>query len=357
MKEELNTPINKGNYTLETPEREALFEKYRGEGWETEYKVYRENWVNCAMEKTVLEYPLCVDIELSTFCNLKCPMCYTILDSYKNNVVKKFMEEDLYKRIIDEIAGKVPAIRLSLRGESTLHPKFVDFIKYAKEKKINEISFLTNCSLMTKDFFKEVMLAGADWITVSIDGLKENYEAIRKPLKYDDTLQKIKDMKLVKEEYGRHRPVIKIQSIWPAIKEDPTDFYQTFSPYVDLIAFNPLIDFNEKDENPVCLDDFSCPQIYQRLVIGSDGTALMCANSEENYCIMGDANKQSIYDIWHGEKLTEIRKLHNEKDGFKKVPHCKMCYIPRKTEDIEKAVVEDREFIIRNYVKNNKSTD
>lgn len=343
------TPINKGNYSLEPDWRIELFEKYRGEGWEKEYKEYRKNWEECAKNKVVLDYPLCVDIELSTLCNLKCPMCFTIMPSFQNRVERKFMQMELFQKIIDEIAGKVPSVRLSLRGESTLHPQFVECIKYAKKKEIPEISFLTNCSTMEPEFFEEILMAGADWITLSIDGLDEEYEKIRKPLKFQDTLQKVKCMKVIKDKYGVHKPVIKIQSIWPAIKNEPERFYQTFKPYVDFVAFNPLIDFSSEDS--VCIENFSCPQIYQRILIAASGKALRCSNDEEETFVVGDANVESIHEIWHGKALNWIREQHSKSDGFKTVPKCKSCYIPRKTDDSEKTVVEGREIIIQNYRK------
>src|SRR5260221_5241855 len=103
-------PINKGNYSMDTPEREARFEQFRGEGWETEYAAYRRNWTEYAQQQFVSEYPLLVDIELSSLCNLTCPMCYTITDEFKKQVNSTRMEWELYKRIIDEIGGHVPAI-------------------------------------------------------------------------------------------------------------------------------------------------------------------------------------------------------------------------------------------------------
>ena len=44
------------------------------------------------------------------------------------------------------------------------------------------------------------------------------------------------------------KPVIKIQGIWPAIRENPELYYNTFAPITDLVAFNPLIDYLRKDE-------------------------------------------------------------------------------------------------------------
>lgn len=344
------TPINKGNYDMETPERLALFEKYRALGWEEEYQAYRRNWVEYAKNQCVSEYPLLVDIELSTVCNLHCPMCYTITEEFKKSVSKQFMDWALFQKIVDEIGGKVPAVRLSLRGEPTLHPEFVSCIRYCKEKGIGEVSFLTNGSKLNEELFVEIAEAGASWITVSIDGVGKTYEHIRRPLRFADTLQKLKDIHKIKAQKGWKRPVIKIQSIWPAIQENPSEFYNTFEPYVDLIAFNPLISgYSSHDTSGVVyMDAFSCPQIYQRLVIGADGRVLLCSNDEEGRCILGDVNKQSVYEIWHSEALEKVRRLH-KKGAFRELEVCGLCYLPRETKD-KRAFVNDREIIIKNYV-------
>lgn len=346
-----NIPINKGNYSsFETKEREELFEKYKSEGWEKEYKQYRTDWSKFPNERIVNEYPLLVDLELASVCNLKCPMCYTITDEFKEKVNAKLMDFNLFKKIVDEIGSKVPALRLSLRGESTLHPKFIECIKYAKDKGIKEISTLTNGSKLELEFFQKMVDAGIDWITISVDGLDEEYEKIRKPLKFKDTLEKIIQMSKYKSENNLHKPVIKIQSLWPAIKKDPSKFYNTFSSITDLIAFNPLIDYLQKDSDIVYVDNFSCPQLYQRLVIGADGSVMMCSNDEENDHIIGNANNQTVYEIWHGEALNKVREVHKQKDGYKNLDVCKRCYLPRATESSEISEVNGREFDVLNYV-------
>ncbi|MFW3341623.1 radical SAM/SPASM domain-containing protein [Aliarcobacter butzleri] len=344
-------PINKGNYSsFETKLREELFDKYKSETWEQEYKEYRKNWEEYPKNQFVSKYPLLVDIELASVCNLKCPMCYTITDEFKDKVNAKLMDFELFKRIINEIGGKVPALRLSLRGESTLHPKFIECIKYAKDKGIKEVSTLTNGSKLKLDFFKKIVEAGIDWITISVDGLDEEYERIRKPLKFKDTFEKITQMNRYKLENNLHKPVIKIQSLWPAIKNNPTKFYNTFEPITDLIAFNPLIDYLQKDSDIVYIDNFSCPQLYQRLVIGADGLAMMCSNDEENSHIVGNANKETVYEIWHGEALNKVRELHKQEDGYKNLDVCRKCYLPRATEATETSEVNGRKFDILNYV-------
>jgi radical SAM protein with 4Fe4S-binding SPASM domain len=342
-------PINKGNYSMDTAEREVRFEVFKGEGWEKEYADYRREWSELPKRQEVRDYPLLVDLELSSICNLHCPMCYTITDKFKEQVNTTRMDWDLYCKIIDEIGGKVPALRLSLRGEALLHKRFADCIRYAKSKGIKEVSTLTHGGKLTLPFFEKIVEAGIDWITISADGIGESYERIRKPLKFEALLDKIKAIKKFKEERGLHKPVIKVQGIWPAIRDQAQEYYDTFAPHVDLVAFNPLIDYLGNDTRIEYLEKFTCPQQYQRLVIGADGLVMKCSNDEENREIIGDANKQSIHELWHSEKMNAVRQLHKRDRGFMESTVCKRCYLPRKTED-EEAEVGDRTFTVKNYV-------
>jgi len=342
-------PINKGNYSMDTDEREARFEDYRGEGWPKGYAEYRRNWVEYPKKQFVPEYPLLVDIELSSICNLHCPMCYTITDDFKQLVNTKRMDWELFRRIVDEIGGKVPAIRLSLRGEATLHPKFIEAIQYAKDRGIMEVSTLTHGGKLTLPYFEQAVKAGIDWITISVDGIGATYESVRGPLKFDELLEKIKAIKRYKDEHGLHKPVIKVQGIWPAIRDNPQAYYDTFVPYVDLVAFNPLIDYLGNDKDIEYLDDFTCPQQYQRLVIGADGLVMMCSNDEENREVIGDVNKETVHGVWHGEKMNGVRRQQMQPNGFMKSAVCRKCYLPRMTND-EEAQIDGRTFIVRNYL-------
>ena len=343
-------PINKGNYSMDTEEREARFYEYLGEGWEEEYRAYRRNWSQWATTQHVAEYPLLVDLELSSVCNLRCPMCYTISPEFRKHVDARIMDFGLFTRVIDEIGSKVPALRLSLRGESTVHPQFVECVRYAKQRGIKEVSTLTHGGRLTLDFFAQIQEAGIDWITISVDGVGETYERIRKPIKFAEILDKIKAIKKYKDDRGLHRPVIKVQGIWPAISDDPRRYYDTFAPHVDLVAFNPLIDYLGNDTEIEYLENFTCPQQYQRLVIGADGLVMKCSNDEENREVIGDANRQTVHELWHGEAMQKVRDMHKGPRGFMNSAVCRRCYLPRKTED-EDARIGARTFVVRNYTR------
>ncbi len=332
-------PINKGQFSLEPTERLERFERSRGFGVKDAYKENRRLWTEYAVNQIISEYPLHVDIELASVCNLKCPMCYTISAEFKQKINAKLMEYELFTKLVDECAvGGVYSIRLSFRGESFLHKSIVDCVRYAKQKGIKEVSTLTNGLRLDEDMFRQIMDAGIDWITISFDGLGATYEQIRNPAKYERAVEKIANYAKIKHETGNVKPVIKVQSILPAIEKNPQEFYDVFAPITDLVSANPLIDFMQSKRDMPKIENFSCPQLYQRLVVGADGLCMMCANDEEGRIIVGDANTQSIYDIWHGEEMTRVREIHKRCAGASELAACAECYLPIKTYESEVAV-------------------
>ncbi|MBC7946508.1 MAG: SPASM domain-containing protein [Chitinophagaceae bacterium] len=343
-------PINKGNYSLDTSMRDNFFNKNRAHGVETEYARNRREWEDFPRLFHVADYPLLVDLELSSICNLKCPFCYTLSEGFKEQVDATLMDFELFSKVIDEIGDKVFAIRLSLRGEPTIHPRFIDAIHYAKSKGIKEVSTLTNASMLTPEFFTEAMEAGIDWITVSFDGLNDEYERNRYPLKFDTIYGHLQQALEIREKSGRVKPVIKVQTVWPAIEKDPLAYYEAMVKVSDLVAFNPLIDFaNPKPFEQIEFEEnFVCPQLYQRMVIAADGRVLLCANDEQSEHVIGNSRHQTIHEIWHGQELAVVRKQHLQRGGFRSVEICRKCFLPRKTRD-DLFSCGDRPLIVQNY--------
>ena len=165
-------PLNKGHYCLDTEDRTERFYSLIADRYSDQktYEFYRSQWKDPLSTFDEREYPLHVDLELVSTCNLNCEMCYTVSDEFKSKVKKGFMDTNLAYSIIDEICDSVYSLRLSFRGESTLHKDLLNIIHHAKSKGIKEVSFLTNATKINVDFYKELSSAGLDWLTCSIDG-------------------------------------------------------------------------------------------------------------------------------------------------------------------------------------------
>ncbi len=275
-------------------------------------------------------------------------MCYTRTDEFKKLVKKQFMDFELFKRLVDEcVKYKAYSIRISLRGEPFLHPNVIEMIRYAKNVGIKEVASLTNNYRLTPEMFAKAMEAGLDWLTISFDGLGETYELVRKPSKFEESFNKIKDYKRIKDKTKSAKPVLKVQSVWPAIKDCAEEYYNLFEPYVDMIASNPLIDYLHKDKDIEYLEDFDCPVLYQRIAVGSDGRVI-CVNDELSEYVFGDAYEESLHAIWHNEKITKTRQLHREHKGYKELGMCQKCYLPRKTQPVMERVGE-KKILVEKY--------
>ncbi len=63
---------------------------------------------------------------------------------------------------------------------------------------------------------------------------------------------------------------------------------------------------------------------FRELNIWADGKAALCCNDWNAEHTVGDANTQSLEQIWHGEALKSVREAHAKKRG-ETLAICKAC--------------------------------
>jgi len=347
--------LNQDQISFSSLWEDLRFHCYRGQGHILRYLLNRLRWHYYPGWHRLTDYPEHVDMELSAVCNMQCPMCYTITEEFKSNVKRTLMDGSLWRKIVDEcVTGGVFSLRLSLRGEPTLHPEFTAVARYAKEKGIRELSSLTNALKLTPSIFEELVDAGLDWLTISADGIGATYEEIRKPAKFGDLLEKLKVFKEIKRRRRRTKPVIKIQTVWPAIRDNPQEYYQTFRPLVDQVSCNPLIDYLWQDGAKGTIKyipDYDCHVLYQRLTVGSDGQVLFCLYDEAGHRKLGDLTKQTIHGIWHSQSLNEARRIHARQGGVASYKElCGRCPLTRATETGDIVSMQGREITIKQLI-------
>lgn len=260
----------------------------------------------------VSSFPLNVDIEVSSLCNLKCEHCFR---QYLNIKDKNNMEMSLYRKIVDECAGeKLQTLKFSMRGEPLMHPGIVEMVAYAKSRGIKEVWINSNGVLLTEDMVVALINAGLDFLTISFDGLGKTYEKIRKPAIFEEQLEKVKMVKKIREKMKKTKPVLKVQTLWSAISSEPDLYYSLMRPVVDLIGINPDMNFIEfsliHDRN------FCCPRLWQRLAITSSGDILRCPSDFEKDDILGNVRNVTIKEVWKGEKMQRLRMIHRERRSY-----------------------------------------
>lgn len=282
----------------------------------------------------VPRFPTHVDVEIASACQMRCPMCYT---TYMPHNLKGLMDWDLYTKIIDQcVENKVYSVKLSWRGEPLLNPRAVDMVKYAKEKGIKEVAFLSNAELLKSDVAEKLVDADLDWISVSADGIGAIYNEIRAPADFEETKQRVAHLKKYRDSKGLKKPLIRVQSIMSAVEDIVDEYVTNWERIVDrtnIIADN-IREFKDLDED--AFDPyFVCPKAWERMTISHDGKVHQCNTDYSGKMILGDANTQSLLDIWHGEGQRQVRNSFKKHSYLKDLPACRQCSYGLKTETAE----------------------
>jgi radical SAM protein with 4Fe4S-binding SPASM domain len=81
-----------------------------------------------------------------------------------------------------------------------------------------------------------------------------------------------------------------------------------------------------------------CQFPWSSMTIKSNGEAAECVEDFNNEIVLGDARKESLYDIWNGERYRKLREDHfNLTPGIKCTERCDMklagMYFNSKTRD------------------------
>lgn len=259
----------------------------------------------------VIDFPTHVDIEVSVSCQMQCPMCRR--RQMPKGALTGIMRMDLYKKIIDECSERgAYSIKLSWRGEPLLNPHIVEMVRYAKMKGIRDVAFLTNGERLNERLSEDLIDAGLDWISISVDGTGATYEKIRYPSTYNGIVKKVKTFREIRDRKGLSKPLIRVQTIYGAIKDNPKeyfDFWERVADKVYIIAdqFRATHEKFPQDKN------YTCFEPWRRIVIGWNGIVPQCICDYDYKQPLGNVNTESIYNIWHGERFTELRAETNER--------------------------------------------
>jgi len=268
-------------------------------------------------------FPSHLDIESASACQMRCPMCYT---TYMPDELKGVMKWDLYQSLVDQAAALgVYSIKLSWRGEPLLNKHIVDMVRYAKQRGIREVAFLTNAELLTASKAQALVDAGLDWLSVSADGVGDVYNRIRAPAIFEETVERVRYLKRYRDEKGLRRPLIRVQSIMSAVESNPDEFYAAWSEVVD--RMNVIADeVRDFDDKQLAFDPyFVCAKPWQRLTIAYDGKVHQCISDYAGKKILGDAATQPLREIWHAEAASAVREAFRRHRYLDDNPACRYC--------------------------------
>jgi MoaA/NifB/PqqE/SkfB family radical SAM enzyme len=168
------------------------------------------------------DWPIEAFFEVAARCNLRCQMCAINYDSrYQPRSGRPpFFEPDLFARLRPLFPSLVRAYLFGL-GEPTLNKHLVDYIRELASTGV-EVWFNTNATLIDKEKAEQIALAGAEKITVSIDGATAStYETIRRGAKFAAVVRGIRALADAEKKYGRPKVNLSFVAMASNIHELP----------------------------------------------------------------------------------------------------------------------------------------
>lgn len=312
----------------------------RTQVWENslppEYWEYRRKWNEHPVDHVVEAFPVHLDIEATSNCNLLCTMCprTDMINDGTFWKVKNF-DFDLFTRLVDEgAANGLCSIKFNYLGEPLMNPRIVDMVRYAKEKGIIDVMFNTNATLLTEKTARQLIKAGLDKLFFSFDSpIREHYNEIRVNANYDKTLRNIRRFKEIRDEMGSIKPFTRVSMVrmkqneheWQAFKD-------LFDPIVDAVAYVDYMDHTSQSASGKMLvqiapgkeKKFCCPQLWQRMFVHPDGVVTVCCVDSARSLQVGNIHEKSPSEIWNGPEYQKLRELHAT-GRIDEIPACAGC--------------------------------
>lgn len=234
-----------------------------------------------------------VEIETINRCNGTCEFCP--VNCFIDPREKKLMDENLFKKIIDDLAQMNYSGRLSLfsNNEPFLDKRIMEFHRYARKMLPNaRMHLYTNGTLLKMQDFLEL-------VDILDELIIDNYD---QELKLIETSEKI----------------VEYAELHPEIKEKVTIVLR--KPKEILTSRGG----DAPNRNQKVADGtITCVLPFQQLIIRPDGKVSLCCNDPLGKCTLGDTNNQTLMEIWKGDEFKKVRETVLEGRG--NYGHCKCC--------------------------------
>lgn len=287
--------------------------------------------------------PISISIEPTTSCNLRCPQCPSGLREFTRPT--GMLQNDVLKKVIDELHTTLAYITFYFQGEPYLNKNFLEYVKYASEKKIYTATS-TNAHYLDEETAKKTVLSGLDRLIISIDGVdQESYAKYRVGGNLEKVISGTKNIVAWKKKMNSSTPHIIWQFIVFRHNENQIDQIKLLGNEigVDEVAIKTaqIYDFEQGNELIPQNEKYSrysaagityriknkllnhCWRMWQGCVITWDGKIVPCCFDKDGSYQLGGLIETSFRSIWKGDKYNNFRRLIQK--SRKEVEICANC--------------------------------
>lgn len=252
-------------------------------------------------------FPKKIQIETTMLCNSQCTFCPQ--DELTRG--PDYMEESVWKKIVDDSRGRNVMYRPFLINEPFVDKRLGSIIRYIREDNTATVELNSNGKYASRNLVTEVLEAGVDWIRFSIDGFSaETYKMSGRGANYKKVVD---DVHFFIDERNKLKSkcFIEIRMIGMDMnKHEHEDFVNYWGKYADKAAITELYNWpwtGQKEPARV-----PCLKIVDEMFFVVDGRAALCCWDFQERGIVGDIKEQTVEEIWLGAVNQNYRNLLRE---------------------------------------------
>ena len=273
-------------------------------------------------------FPISLNFEPTTSCNLRCPECPSGLRSFTRPT--GMLDQKGFQKTINELSETLIYLTFYFQGEPYLNPSFLDMVKYASQKNIYTFTS-TNAHYLDDENAKRTIKSGLDKLIISIDGTtQEVYEQYRVGGKLEKVIEGTKNIIKWKKQFKSKTPYIVFQFLVVKPNEHQIEDAKKLADElgVDEIKFktaqindfengSDLIPDNQKysryKKEPT--GKFSiknkllnqCWRMWSGCVITWDGMVVPCCFDKDAQHKLGDVKQTSFKEVWQSPMYNSFR--------------------------------------------------
>ncbi len=314
-----------------------------------------------------LPAPFTLFISPTHRCNFRCFYC-THSKTAREKATCGFQAVDISPELAQSLAeqsrafgGRIKRVVFTGLGEPLVNQALPDMIRmFAQAGAAGGYEVITNAYLLTPEMSDRLLEAGLTYLRVSIQGVNADQYAKTAGAQIDyDRL--VEQLRYFYKHKGDCQLYIKTMDASLESESDREAFFQTFSPICDKIYVEHLV-----KAQPSMMEQYGkhvnseftffqepseyrevCPYLFYVLQVDSLGRVFPCPplGFTEEFSL-GNAAEQTLYEIWHGQKLRDLqmRHLNGARHSHSICGRCEnyLCFTPKEdnldlhTEEIRK---------------------
>ena len=271
--------------------------------------------------------PFSISFEPTTSCNLRCPECPSGLRAFTRPI--GMLVPAFFEKTIDELSNHLLYLTFYFQGEPYLNTKFLDMVRYAKQKNIYTATS-TNAHYLTDDVAKRTIESGLDRLIISIDGTtQEVYGKYRIGGQLEKVMEGTRNILKKKSELNSVTPEVILQFLVVKPNEHQVDEVKRLGKELGAddvwLKTAQVYDYENGNELIPDIEKYSrykksnshyqiknnllnhCWKMWHSCVITWDGKVVPCCFDKDARHQLGDLKQQSLTQIWEGDAYRQFR--------------------------------------------------